>query len=105
MVVALTLLVFGLTQVPVAQLLPWYVAAYLLTGACIFGRVSKPPSLRQSLAFLLPGALLVGFALLDRGFSCGCWLLGATGLGYGAEQMDSEAPAPGRAGAYTGPGQ
>jgi hypothetical protein len=47
MVVALTLLVFGLTQVPVTELLPWYIAAYLLIGACIFGPARKMPSLRQ----------------------------------------------------------
>lgn len=81
MVVALTLLVFGLTQVPVAQLLPWYAAAYLAIGATIFGPRGKLPSLRQAVAFLLPGALLVGVALLDLGFWCGGWLLGLPAWG------------------------
>ncbi|WP_461189974.1 hypothetical protein [Arthrobacter sp. Z4-13] len=75
MVVALTLLVFGLTQVPVIELLPWYATAYLLIGACIFGPVGKLPSLSQAAAFLLPGVLLVVLALLNLGFWCGGWLL------------------------------
>jgi hypothetical protein len=81
MVIAMTLLVFGLTQVPVIELLPGYVAAYLLIGACIFGPAGKMPSLRQAVAFLLPGALLVGVALLDLGFWAGGWLLGLPAWG------------------------
>lgn len=76
MVIALTLLVFGLTQVPVIELLPWYVAAYLLIGACIFDPAKQLPSLRQAVAFLLPGVLLVVLALLGVGFWCGGWPLG-----------------------------
>jgi hypothetical protein len=56
MVLALTLLLFGLHGESVIQLVPGYVAAYLLIGACIFGPGGKPPSLRQAIAFLLPGA-------------------------------------------------
>ncbi|MCU1518814.1 MAG: hypothetical protein JWQ75_3535 [Pseudarthrobacter sp.] len=81
MVMALTLLVFGLSQVPVIELLPWYVSAYLLVGACIFGPAGKLPPLRRAVAFLLPGALLVGVALLDLGFWCGGWLLGLPAWG------------------------
>ncbi len=81
MVVALTLLVFGLSQVPVIELLPGYVAAYLLIGACIFGPTRNVPSLRQTVAFLLPGALLLVLALLDFGFWCGGWLLGLPAWG------------------------
>jgi hypothetical protein len=81
MVVALTLLVFGLTQVPVIQLLPWYVAAYLLIGACIYGPTGKFPSLWQAVAFLLPGVLLVALALLNLGIWCGGWMLGLPAWG------------------------
>ncbi|MET1065534.1 MAG: hypothetical protein ABWX85_11265 [Arthrobacter sp.] len=81
MVASLTLLVFGLTRVPVIELLPGYVAAYLLIGACIFGPTGKLPSLRQAVAFLLPGALLVALALLDLGVWCGGWLLGLPAWG------------------------
>ena len=91
MVPALTLLVFGLTQVPVIELLPWYTAAYLLIGACIFGPVGKLPSLPQAVAFLLPGALLIPLALLasihrwclmGQGCSDGGWVrsMGMTGF-------------------------
>ncbi|WP_430226145.1 hypothetical protein [Pseudarthrobacter oxydans] len=80
MVTSLTLLVFGLTQVPVIELLPGYVAAYLLIGVCIFGPPGKLP-LRQAAAFLLPGALLVVLALLNLGFWCGGWLLGLPAWG------------------------
>ncbi|MDQ0923799.1 hypothetical protein QF038_002307 [Pseudarthrobacter sp. W1I19] len=55
-------MVFGLSQVPVIELLPWSVAAYLLIGACIFSSAGKVPPLR---AGLLPGALLVLVALDD----------------------------------------
>lgn len=75
MVPALTLMVFNLAD-PLIQLLPWYAATYLLIGACIFGPTRKMPSLRQSVAFLLPGALLVPLALTDVGWWCGGWLLG-----------------------------
>ena len=40
------------------QLLPGCVTAYLLTGLCIFGPAGKVPPLRQTVAFLLPDALL-----------------------------------------------
>lgn len=82
MVASLALLVVGLSQVPADQLLPWYVAAYLLVGACIFVPTGKLPSLRQVGGFLLPGALLVVLALLNLGFWAGGWLLGlpASGL-------------------------
>jgi hypothetical protein len=71
MVIAMTLLMNGLTQVPAIQLLPGYVVAYLLIGAFIFGPVGRMPSPRQSAAFLLPGVLLVMVAFLDFGFWCG----------------------------------
>ena len=76
MVSTLTLLVFGLSQVPVIELLPGYVAAYLLIGACIFRPTREVPSLRQAVAFLLPV-----LALLDFGFWCGGWLLGLPAWG------------------------
>ena len=75
MVIAMALLLFGMSQVPPVLLLPGYVAAYLLIGACIFGPLGKA-SLRQATAFLLPGAVLVALALLDYGFWAGGWLLG-----------------------------
>ncbi|MDQ0755929.1 hypothetical protein [Arthrobacter sp. B3I4] len=81
MVASLTLLVFGLSRVPVIQLLPWYVAAYLLIGACIFVPVGRLPSLRQAAAFLLPGVLLVALALTNLGFWAGGWLLGLPAWG------------------------
>jgi hypothetical protein len=81
MVASLTLLVFGLTQVPVIELFPGYVAAYMLIGVCIFGPTGKLPSIRQAVAFLLPGALLVVLALLNLGFWCGGWLLGLPAWG------------------------
>jgi hypothetical protein len=81
MVIAMTLLVNGLAQVPAVQLLPGYVAAYLLIGAFIFGPLGRAPSPRQSVAFLLPGVLLVMVAFLDFGFWCGGWLLGLPAWG------------------------
>ncbi|MGO4186824.1 hypothetical protein [Pseudarthrobacter sp. TAF60_1] len=81
MIDSLTLLVFGLSQVPVIQLLPWYVVAYLLIGACIFVPTGRLPSLRQAAAFLLPGALLVVLALLNLGPWVGGWLLGLPAWG------------------------
>ena len=81
MVAALTLLVFGLSQVPATELLPGYAAAYLLVGACIFVPLQRFPSLRQAVAFLLPGALLVILAWLDVGFWAGGWLLGLPAWG------------------------
>ena len=92
MVPALTLLVFGLTQVPVIELLPGYIAAYLLIGACIFGPIRKVPSLRQTAAFLLPGALLVVLALLNLGFWAGGWLLGLPAWGLLLSLWMSENP-------------
>jgi len=81
MVASLALLVVGLSQVPADQLLPWYVAAYLLVGACICVPTGKLPSLRQAGVFLLPGALLVVLALLNLGFWAGGWLLGLPAWG------------------------
>lgn len=81
MVASLALLVVGLSQVPADQLLPWFVAAYLLVGACIFVPTWKLPSLRQAGAFLLPGALLVVLALLNLGFWAAGWLLGLPAWG------------------------
>jgi len=81
MVIAATLLVHGLTQIPTIQLLPGYVAAYLLIGACIFVPGARMPSPSQAVAFLLPGALLVTLAFLDLGFWCGGWLLGLPAWG------------------------
>ncbi|MBT2550578.1 hypothetical protein [Arthrobacter sp. ISL-65] len=56
-------------------------AAYLLIGACVFGPTGMVPSLRQTVAFLLPGALLVPLALTNVGFWCGGWLLGLPAWG------------------------
>ena len=47
----------------------------------IFGPARKLPSLRQAVAFLLPGALLVPLALLNLGFWAGGWLLGLPAWG------------------------
>lgn len=94
MVVALTLLVFGLSQVPVIELLPGYVTAYLLIGACTFGPTRKEPSPRQTIAFLLPGTLLVLLALLDIGFWCGGWLLGLPAWGLLLSRWTPENPLP-----------
>lgn len=76
MIAALTLMVVGLSQIPLIPLLPWYAATYLLIGACIFGPTLNLPSLRQAAAFLLPGALLVPLALTNVGWWAGGWLLG-----------------------------
>jgi hypothetical protein len=81
MAVSLALLVFGLSQVPVIQLLPWYAGAYFLVGTCIFVPTGKLPPLRQAAAFLLPGALLIVLALMDLGFWAGGWLLGLPAWG------------------------
>ena len=81
MVAALTLLLFGPPWGLVIELLAGYVAAYLLIGVCIFGPARKLPSLRQGVAFLLPGALLVPLALLNLGFWAGGWLLGLPAWG------------------------
>jgi hypothetical protein len=81
MVIAMTLLVTGLSQMPAIQLLPGYVAAYVLIGVCIFGPPGRMPSVTQSVAFLLPGVLLVMLAFLDLGFWCGGWLLGLPAWG------------------------
>ncbi|MGF9648881.1 hypothetical protein AAIH32_12950 [Pseudarthrobacter oxydans] len=93
MVPALTLLVFNLAD-PVVQLLPWYAAAYLLIGACIFGPIGKVPSLRQAVAFLLPGALLVPLALTNVGWWCGGWLLGLPAWGLLLSRWTPENPLP-----------
>ena len=92
MVASLTLLVFGLSQVPVIKLLPWYVAAHVLIGACIFVPAGKLPSLRQTVAFLLPGALLVVLALLNLGFWAGGWLLGLPAWGLLLSRWAPENP-------------
>lgn len=81
MVTALTLLLFGLTQVPLFQMVPGYAAAYLLIGLCIFGPLGKLPLLRQTAVFVLPGVLLVAVALLDLGLWAGGWLLGLPAWG------------------------
>jgi hypothetical protein len=91
MVNALTPLLVGLTE-PVIQLLPWYVAAYLLIGACIFGPTGKVQLLRQGVAFLLPGALLVVLALLNLGFWAGGWLLGLPAWGLLLSRWTPENP-------------
>ncbi|NSX37167.1 hypothetical protein HTS88_12235 [Pseudarthrobacter oxydans] len=93
MVPALPLLVFSLAD-PIIQLLPWYAAVYLLIGACIFGPVGKLPPLRQAVAFLLPGALLVGAGLLDLGFWAGGWLLGLPAWGLLLSRWTPENPLP-----------
>jgi len=93
MVPALTLMVFNLAD-PVIQLLPWYVAIYLLIGACIFGPTRKLPSLRQAVAFLLPGALLVPLALTNVGWWCGGWLLGLPAWGLLLSRWTPEDPLP-----------
>lgn len=81
MVVAMALLIHGLSQVSsTVQLLPGYVAGYLLIGACIFGPAGKP-TLRKAAAFLLPGVLLVVLALLNMGFWAGGWMLGLPAWG------------------------
>lgn len=102
MVTSLTLLLFGPSlgaPAPgsVIQLLPWYVAAYLLIGACIFGPgifgpAGKVPSLRQAVVFLLPGALLVPLALLNVGFWAGGWLLGLPAWGLLLTRWTPESP-------------
>ncbi|MGJ3192276.1 hypothetical protein [Paenarthrobacter sp. FR1] len=81
MVIAMTLLITGLSQMPSIQLLPGYVASYLLIGVCIFGPIGRMPSQRQALAFLLPGVLLLLLASLTLGFWCGGWLLGLPAWG------------------------
>ena len=92
MVVAMALLVFGLSQVPPRQLLPGYAAAYLLIGVCIFAPLGKWPAMRQAAAFLLPGALLVVLALLDLGFWAGGWLLGLPAWGLLLSQRSRDSP-------------
>jgi len=94
MIASLTLLVFGLSQVPVMQLLPWYVDAYLLIGACIFVPTRRLPSLRQAAAFLLPGALLVVLALLNIGLWAGGWLLGLPAWGLLLSRWTPANPLP-----------
>jgi hypothetical protein len=91
MVPGLTLLVFNLAD-PVVHLLPWYAAVYLLIGACIFGPTRKAPSLRQAVAFLLPGTLLVPLALTNVGFWAGGWLLGLPAWGLLLTRWTRESP-------------
>lgn len=92
MVVAIGLLLFGLSQVPPIQLLPGYTTAYLVIGACIFGPLRKLPSPRQAVAFLLPGALLAVLAVLNLGFWAGGWLLGLPAWGLLLSQWTPENP-------------
>ena len=92
MVAALTLLLFGSRPDSLNQLLPGYVAAYLLIGVCIFGPVGTLPSLRQAVAFLLPGALLGPLALLNLGFWAGGWLLGLPAWGLLLSRWTRENP-------------
>ncbi|GGH98391.1 hypothetical protein ACFFGR_21150 [Arthrobacter liuii] len=92
MAVSLALLVFGLSQVPVIQLLPWYAGAYFLVGTCIFVPTGKLPPLRQAAAFLMPGALLVVLALMDLGFWAGGWLLGLPAWGLLLSRWTPENP-------------
>lgn len=94
MIASLTLLVFGLSQMPAIQLLPWYVVAYLLIGACIFVPTGRLPSLRQAAAFLLPGALLVVLALLNLGLWAGGWLLGLPAWGLLLSRWTPASPLP-----------
>jgi hypothetical protein len=67
-------LVFRLSQVPVSQLLPWYVLANLLIVACICVPTGRLQRLRQAAAFLLPDALPVVLTLpnLGSGPAAGC---------------------------------
>jgi hypothetical protein len=88
---ALAVLVFSLAD-PIIQLLPWYVAIYLLIGACIFGPTRKVPSVQQAVAFLLPGALLVVLALLGLGFWAGGWLVGLPAWGLLVSRWTPENP-------------
>lgn len=93
MVVGMVLLIHGLPQMSsTVQLLPGYVAAYLLIGACIFGPLGRLPSLCQGVAFLLPGALLVVLALLDLGFWAGGWMLGLPSWGLLLSRWTPENP-------------
>nr|WP_240685101.1 hypothetical protein [Arthrobacter nitrophenolicus] len=92
MVTTLTLLFYGVTQVPVIELLPWYIASYLLIGACIFVPTGKWPSLRQVLVFLLPGVVLVVLAALGLGFWCGGWLLALPAWGLLITRWTQEKP-------------
>jgi hypothetical protein len=91
MVVSIALLLFRVTQVPPVQLLPGYVVAYLVIGACIFGPTGKV-SLRQAGAFLVPGLLLAVLALLNLGFWAGGWLLGLPAWGLLLSQWTPENP-------------
>ena len=94
MVASLALLVVGLSQVPADHLLPWYVVAYLLVGACICVPTGRLPSLRQAGAFLLPGTLLVVLALLNLGFWAGGWLLGLPAWGLLLSRWTPESRLP-----------
>ena len=89
MVVSIALLLFRVTQVPPVQLLPGYVVAYLVIGACIFGPTGKVSS-QQAGAFLLPGVLLAVLALLNFGFWAGGWLLGLPAWGLLLSQWTPE---------------
>ncbi|WP_307089756.1 hypothetical protein [Arthrobacter sp. B2I5] len=92
MTTAVAFLLFGLRPVSLIELLPGYVTAYLLIGACIFGPIRKVPSLRQAVAFLLPGTLLAPLALLNMGFWAGSWLLGLPAWGLLLSRWTGEKP-------------
>ena len=89
---AIAVLLFGLRPVSLIELLPGYVAAYLLVGVCVFVPLGQVPSLRQSVAFLLPGALLAPLALLNLGFWAGGWLLGLPAWGLLVSRWTPENP-------------
>ncbi|MHC6592756.1 hypothetical protein [Arthrobacter sp. C152] len=92
MVLTLTLLISNLMGGSLPKLLPWYVAGYLLIGACIFGPAGRFPSLLQAVAFVLPGALLVVLALWDQGVWAGGWLLGLPAWGLLLSRWTRENP-------------
>lgn len=89
---AIAFLLFGLRPASLIELLPGYVTAYLLVGVCIFVPLGKLPSLRQSMAFLLPGAVLAPLALLNLGFWAGGWLLGLPAWGLLLSRWTPEKP-------------
>jgi hypothetical protein len=91
MVMALPLMMFVLGG-SVIRLLPSYIAVYLLIGICIFVPTRKFPSLRQAVAFLLPGVLLAPLALLNLGFWAGGWLLGLPAWGLLLSRWTRENP-------------
>ena len=91
MVMALPPMMFALDG-SVIGLLPSYIAVYLLIGVCIFGPARKFPPLRQAVAFLLPGVVLVPLALADLGYWAGGWLLGLPAWGLLLSRWTGENP-------------